>query len=80
MTLSLDQEDGASRTKLIAAFAAIYLFWGGTFLALRYAVVEVPPLLTIAILCAGRALVAAVLVIGAVMLTRDPSPSRGEKT
>jgi hypothetical protein len=36
-----------------AAFAAIYLFWGGTFLALRYAVIEVPPMLTIAIRCAG---------------------------
>jgi drug/metabolite transporter (DMT)-like permease len=40
---------------LIAAFAAIYVFWGGTFLAIRYAVAEVPPLLTIAIRCAGGA-------------------------
>jgi drug/metabolite transporter (DMT)-like permease len=40
---------------LIAAFAAIYVFWGGTFLAIRYAVVEVPPLLTIAIRCLGGA-------------------------
>jgi len=38
---------------MIAAFAAIYLFWGGTFLAIRYAVAEVPPLLTIAIRCVG---------------------------
>jgi drug/metabolite transporter (DMT)-like permease len=45
------------RAKLIAAFAAIYLFWGGTFLALRYAVAEVPPFLTIAIRCAGGALI-----------------------
>lgn len=43
--------------KLIAAFAAIYLFWGGTFLAIRYAVAEVPPLLTIAIRCGGGALI-----------------------
>jgi drug/metabolite transporter (DMT)-like permease len=40
---------------LIAAFAAIYVFWGGTFLAIRYAVAEVPPLLTIAIRCIGGA-------------------------
>lgn len=40
---------------LIAAFAAVYVFWGGTFLAIRYAVEEVPPLLTIAIRCAGGA-------------------------
>lgn len=41
---------------IVAAFAAIYLFWGGTFLALRYAVLEVPPLLTIATRCVGGAL------------------------
>jgi drug/metabolite transporter (DMT)-like permease len=45
----------ASRLVVGVAFAAIYLFWGGTFLALRYAVVEVPPLLTIAIRCVGGA-------------------------
>jgi drug/metabolite transporter (DMT)-like permease len=42
-----------SRTALAAAFAAIYLCWGATFLAIRYAVAEIPPLLTIAIRCAG---------------------------
>ncbi|HEU5303840.1 MAG TPA: EamA family transporter, partial [Gemmatimonadales bacterium] len=46
-------EPPASRAGLIAAFAAVYLFWGGTFLAIRYAVVDVPPLLTIAIRCLG---------------------------
>ena len=45
----------ASRLGLAAAFAAIYLFWGGTFLAIRYAVADVPPLLTIAVRCAGGA-------------------------
>lgn len=44
-----------SRTAVAAAFAAIYLLWGGTFLAIRYAVAEVPPMLTIAIRCAGGA-------------------------
>jgi len=46
-----------SRAGVIAGFAAIYLFWGATFLAIRYAVVEVPPLLTIAIRCIGGALI-----------------------
>ena len=46
-----------SRISIIAAFAAIYLFWGTTFLALRYAVAEVPPLVTIATRCIGGALV-----------------------
>jgi len=47
----------APRWAVIGAFAVIYLFWGGTFLALRYAVAEVPPLLTIATRCIGGALV-----------------------
>jgi drug/metabolite transporter (DMT)-like permease len=46
----------ASRLAVGAAFAAIYLFWGCTFLAIRYAVAEVPPLLTIAFRCIGGAL------------------------
>jgi drug/metabolite transporter (DMT)-like permease len=49
-------EPSASRPSIVAAFATIYLFWGGTFLAIRYAVTEVPPLLTIAIRCVGGAL------------------------
>ena len=30
----------------LLAFAAIYLLWGATFLAIRVAVVELPPFLT----------------------------------
>ncbi|HYC33918.1 MAG TPA: EamA family transporter [Gemmatimonadales bacterium] len=44
-----------SRAKVAAAFAAIYLLWGATFLAIRYAVAEVPPMLTIAVRCLGGA-------------------------
>jgi drug/metabolite transporter (DMT)-like permease len=47
--------ESAGRFAVVAAFAAIYLFWGGTFLAIRYAVTEVPPLLTIAVRCVGGA-------------------------
>jgi drug/metabolite transporter (DMT)-like permease len=52
---SLRTEHAGSRLGVVAAFAAIYLFWGGTFLAIRYAVADVPPLLTIAVRCAGGA-------------------------
>src|ERR1017187_9923346 len=34
------------RVKLLFAFAAIYLIWGSTFLAIRFAVQTLPPLLT----------------------------------
>jgi drug/metabolite transporter (DMT)-like permease len=55
--LTLPTAPDVSRVRLIAAFAAVYLFWGATFLAIRYAVAEVPPLLTITIRCAGGALI-----------------------
>ena len=52
--------DGPSRAALFAAFAALYVFWGGTFLAIRYAVAEIPPLLMMATRCAaGAAILAA---------------------
>ena len=44
-----------SRPQIFGAFAAIYLLWGGTFLAIRYAVTDMPPLLTIGIRCLGAA-------------------------
>ena len=33
----------ASRTQILAAFASIYLIWGSTYLAIRYAVETIPP-------------------------------------
>jgi drug/metabolite transporter (DMT)-like permease len=35
----------ASRAQVIAAFASIYLVWGSTYLAIRYAVETIPPFL-----------------------------------
>jgi drug/metabolite transporter (DMT)-like permease len=34
------------RTRTVLAFAAIFIIWGSTYLAIRYAVAEIPPLLT----------------------------------
>jgi drug/metabolite transporter (DMT)-like permease len=36
----------ASRVAVIAAFVAIYLIWGSTYLAIRYAIDTIPPLYT----------------------------------
>ena len=44
------------RSWLVAAFASVYVFWGATFLAFRYVVAELPPLLTVGVRCAGGAL------------------------
>ena len=36
---------GASRAALIAAFAAVYVFWGSTYLAIRFTLETIPPFL-----------------------------------
>lgn len=50
----------ASLLRIVLAFAAIYVIWGTTFLAIRYAVETIPPFLMMATRCllAGAALVA----------------------
>jgi drug/metabolite transporter (DMT)-like permease len=49
-----------SPTMLVAAFAAIYLIWGSTYLGIRYAIETIPPLLMMGIrhLTAGTLLYA----------------------
>ena len=34
------------RMRVVWAFSAIFIIWGSTYLAIRYAVAEIPPLLT----------------------------------
>jgi drug/metabolite transporter (DMT)-like permease len=36
-------ETRASRAQIIAAFASIYIIWGSTYLAIRYAIETIPP-------------------------------------
>jgi drug/metabolite transporter (DMT)-like permease len=48
-----------SRIKLLLAFGAIYFIWGSTFLAIRFAVQTLPPLLTMG----TRHLVAGILLL-----------------
>jgi drug/metabolite transporter (DMT)-like permease len=57
----------------VGAFAAVYLMWGGTFLAIRYAVADIPPLLTMVLRCAGGA---AVLFAWLAWRARLERPSR----
>jgi drug/metabolite transporter (DMT)-like permease len=40
-----DPERRAARARVLAAFAAVYVVWGSTYLAIRYAVESMPPLL-----------------------------------
>jgi drug/metabolite transporter (DMT)-like permease len=63
------------RLALVAAFAALYVFWGGTFLAIRYAVDEIPPLLMMATRCAAGA---AILFAWLAWRRRLERPSRAQ--
>jgi len=47
------------RARLIAAFAAVYIIWGSTYLAIRFAVETLPPLL----MAGARFLIAGVLLL-----------------
>lgn len=48
MTASRPSSIGPSRALLVLAFLAIYIIWGSTYLAIRYAVETIPPLMTAA--------------------------------
>jgi drug/metabolite transporter (DMT)-like permease len=56
----------AWRVRVVMAFLAIYVIWGSTYLAIRYAVETIPPLYTAGIrhLCAGSILLAWALAKG----------------
>src|SRR5258706_2947078 len=56
----------ASRLRVIAAFFSIYIIWGSTYLAIRYAVAAIPPLYTAGVrhLAAGTILLVWALAKG----------------
>jgi drug/metabolite transporter (DMT)-like permease len=45
MTVPASAEAAVRRRNVIAAFAAVYIIWGSTYLAIRYAVTTIPPFL-----------------------------------
>ena len=67
---------GASRLepRELLAFAAIYLLWGATFLAIRIAVLEIPPFFTAGV----RFLTAGSLLYAFTRLRGQPAPSGAE--
>ena len=64
---------GDSRVLLLLAFASIYIIWGSTYLAIRYAVETIPPLIT-----AGARHLGAGAVLMAWALARGYRPDRRE--
>src|SRR5205823_4088374 len=57
--------------RVVLAFFAIYVLWGATFLAIRIAVLEIPPLFTAGL----RFFLAGALLYGFMRLRGEPSPS-----
>jgi len=62
----------ASRAQIIAAFASIYIIWGSTYLAIRYAVATIPPFL----MGGTRFLVSGVLLYWWSRYRGAPKPTR----
>lgn len=60
--------------RLVAAFAAVYLIWGSTYLAIRYAVETIPPFLMMGV----RSLVAGCILLGIGALRARRLPTRRE--
>ncbi|MDQ2664879.1 MAG: EamA family transporter [Gemmatimonadota bacterium] len=61
------------RGRLIAAFAAVYLVWGSTYLAIRFAVETLPPLLMAG---ARFAIAGGILLLWSRLHSRDGAPTR----
>lgn len=60
------------RSLIIAAFAAVYLIWGSTYLGIRFAVETLPPFL----MGGARFLIAGVLLYSWLRVSGTPAPSR----
>lgn len=66
------QSDRAFPAQLVLAFAAVYLIWGSTYLAIRFAVETLPPFLMAGV----RFLIAGGLLYGWARLRGAPPPMR----
>jgi drug/metabolite transporter (DMT)-like permease len=62
----------APRSRIILAFAAVYVIWGSTYLAIRFAIETLPPLLMIG----SRFLIAGLILYAVVRSRGVPAPSR----
>lgn len=64
----------APRRNVIAAFAALYIIWGSTYLAIRYAVMTIPPFLMGGV----RFLIAGAILYGWTRLRGAEVPTRAQ--
>jgi drug/metabolite transporter (DMT)-like permease len=64
----------ASRARVLAAFAAVYIVWGSTYLAIRYAVETIPPF----IMVGARFIVSGVLLYTWARLRGERRPTAAQ--
>lgn len=64
--------NSASRAQIIAAFASIYLVWGSTYLAIRYAIETIPPF----IMGGARFLISGAMLYAWARYRGAPRPTR----
>ncbi len=67
----MTESDRYPRSHILAAFTAVYLVWGSTYLAIRYAVETIPPFLMVG----GRFLVSGVLLYAWARWRGAPRPT-----
>jgi drug/metabolite transporter (DMT)-like permease len=72
--MSAYPQSPAPRPKVIAAFAAVYILWGSTYLAIRIGVATLPPFL----MAGSRFLIAGGLLYAGLRLRGTAVPSRQE--
>jgi drug/metabolite transporter (DMT)-like permease len=61
-----------SRARIVAAFATVYIVWGSTYLAIKYAIATIPPFL----MAGSRFLLAGALLYAFSLRGGDPAPTR----
>lgn len=71
---SPDVGEAPSRARLAVAFAAIYLVWGSTYLAILYAIETIPPLLMAGV----RNFTAGLILFAWSRARGTPAPARGD--
>jgi drug/metabolite transporter (DMT)-like permease len=71
MSTLTDGRSKAPRGLILAAFAAVYLIWGSTYLAIRFAVESIPPFLMGGV----RFLIAGTILYAWLRINGSPAPS-----
>ncbi|MFN0158275.1 MAG: drug/metabolite exporter YedA [Bacteroidota bacterium] len=65
-------ERGGSKGRIVAAFAAVYIIWGSTYLGIRFAIETIPPFL----MAGTRFLIAGSVLYAWMRLRGTPGPTR----